>query len=75
MNKTEIKIDKNIKYLGEIKNIELPYGKYDRFELPNGILNKDIPNCGATTIALEDDYSIYNHRTTKTNQKYPSVNL
>ena len=26
MNKTEIKIDKNIKYLGEIKNIELPYG-------------------------------------------------
>ena len=33
MNKTEIKIDKNIKYLGEIKNIELPYGKYDRFEL------------------------------------------
>ena len=43
MNKTEIKIDKNIKYLGEIKNIELPYGKYDRFELPNGILNKDIP--------------------------------
>lgn len=56
MNKTEIKIDKNIKYLEEIKNIELPYGKYDRFELPNGILNKDIPNCGATTIALEDDY-------------------
>lgn len=56
MNKIEIRIDKNIKYLGEIKNIELPYGKFDRFELPNGILNKDIPNCGATTIALQDDY-------------------
>ena len=26
MNKIEIRIDKNIKYLGEIKNIELPYG-------------------------------------------------
>lgn len=56
MNKIEIKIDKNIKYLGEIKNIELPYGKFERFELPNGILNKDIPNCGATTIALEDNF-------------------
>ena len=56
MNKIEIRIDKNIKYLGDIENIELPYGKFDRFELPNGILNKDIPNCGATTIALQDDY-------------------
>ena len=24
---------------------------------------------------VTDKYSIYNHRTTKTNQKYPSVNL
>ena len=40
MNKIEIRIDKNIKYLGDIENIELPYGKFDRFELPNGILNR-----------------------------------
>ena len=43
--------------MGErISTVFSTYGKYDRFELPNGILNKDIPNCGATTIALEDDY-------------------
>lgn len=27
------------------------------------------------TAQHNSDYSIYNHRTTKTNQKYPSVNL
>ena len=45
MIRTDIEIPKNIKYLGEIRNIELPYGTFDRFELPNGILNKDVPNC------------------------------
>ena len=53
MIRTDIEIPKNIKYLGEIRNIELPYGTFDRFELPNGILNKDVPNCGATTLALK----------------------
>ena len=80
MNKIEINIDKNIKYLGEIKNIELPYGKYDRFELPNGILNKDIPNCGATTIALEDNYktiicSPRNNLLQNKNDQYPDTLL
>lgn len=56
MIRTDIEIPKNIKYLGEIRNIELPYGTFDRFELPNGILNKDVPNCGATTLALEDNH-------------------
>ena len=32
MIRTDIEIPKNIKYLGEIRNIELPYGTFDRFE-------------------------------------------
>ena len=44
MNKTSIKVPKGIEYLSQIED----------FELPNGILNKGIPNCGATTLALED---------------------
>ena len=30
---------------------------------------------GLNIINAKDSYCIYNHRTTKTNQKYPSVNL
>ena len=44
MNKTPIEVPKGIEYLSQIED----------FELPNGILNKGIPNCGATTLALED---------------------
>lgn len=42
----------------------------------------DIANSGIQTLKTENrelkakiNYCIYNHRTTKTNQKYPSVNL
>lgn len=31
MIRTDIEIPKNIKYLGEIRNIELPYGTFTRF--------------------------------------------
>lgn len=44
MRKIEIVVPKGTKYVSEIKN----------FELPSGILNKGIPNCGATTLALMD---------------------
>lgn len=39
-------IPKGIQYLSEING----------FELPNGILNKEVTGCGATTIALTDKY-------------------
>ena len=44
-----IKLTGNEKYLSDIRiNGEC-------FEMPNGILDKMIPNCGGTTLALEDD--------------------
>ena len=46
MDKIKINVPKGINYLSEIED----------FELPNGILNKQVPNCGATTLALEDKY-------------------
>ena len=80
MIRTDIEIPKNIKYLGEIRNIELPYGTFDRFELPNGILNKDVPNCGATTLALEDNHktiicSPRNNLLQNKSEQYPNVLL
>ena len=45
------------------------------FKYCNSLTNINIPNSVTT---IEDGafaYCIYNHRTTKTNQKYPSVNL
>lgn len=56
MTRTDIVVPKGIRYLTEIEEIELPYGTFDKFELPNGILNKDVPNCGATTLALIDNH-------------------
>ena len=45
------------------------------FEGCSGLTSINIPN-GVTNIeSYTFAYSIYNHRTTKTNQKYPSVNL
>lgn len=35
----------------------------------------DFNNCVYNNIIAVFIYCIYNHRTTKTNQKYPSVNL
>lgn len=80
MIRTDIEIPKNIKYLGEIRNIELPYGTFDRFELPNGILNKDVPNCGARTLALEDNHktiicSPRNNLLQNKSEQYPNVLL
>lgn len=43
---TEINVPENVNYLGE----------WDGFELPNGIFNKVITGCGATTVAIEDKY-------------------
>lgn len=78
MRRIEIKIPKNIEYLNEIKKIELPYGTFDKFELPNGILNKDAPNCGATTLALEDNHktiicSPRNNLLQNKGEQYPNV--
>jgi len=57
MRTITINVPKGVQYLKEIKN----------FELPNGILNKSVPNCGATTLALEDKH--------KTIIASPRVNL
>jgi len=46
MRKTDVIVPEGIQYLTD----------FDKFELPNGILNKDVPGCGATTLALEDNY-------------------
>lgn len=54
MKKEVIKIPANIKYLTERDKFIEEFGK--PFELPNGILNKEIPGCGATTVALTDEH-------------------
>ena len=54
MKKETIKIPASIKYLTERDKFIEEFGK--PFELPNGILNKEIPGCGATTVALTDEY-------------------
>ena len=54
MKKEVIKIPANIKYLTEREKFIEEFGK--PFELPNGILNKEIPGCGATTFALTDEH-------------------
>lgn len=54
MRKETIKIPARIKYLTEQDKFIEEFGKL--FELPNGILNKEIPNCGATTVALTDNH-------------------
>ena len=54
MKKEVIKISANIKYLTERDKFIREFGK--PFELPNGILNKEIPGCGATTVALTDEH-------------------
>ena len=54
MKKEVIKIPANIKYLTERDKFIEEFGK--PFELPNGILNKHIPRCVATTVALTDEH-------------------
>lgn len=46
MKKVKIKIPKEVMYLGDMKG----------FELPNGIFDKVITGCGATTVAIKDNY-------------------
>ena len=41
----------------------------------NSLTNINIPNIVTTIGNYAFRFCIYNHRTTKTNQKYPSVNL
>lgn len=54
MKKETIKIPTSIKYLTERDKFIEEFGK--TFDLPNGILNKEIPGCGATTVALTDEH-------------------
>ena len=70
MYKTEIEVPEGIKYLNEFEN----------FELPNGILNKQVPGCGATTLALEDKHktiicSPRNNLIINKNEQYPQTLL
>ncbi|MEL5892338.1 DEAD/DEAH box helicase family protein [Bacteroides sp. GD17] len=46
MRRELISIPEGIKYLTDL----------DEFELPNGVCNKKIPGCGATTVALIDNH-------------------
>ncbi len=46
MIKQVIKVPSGIQFLNELNN----------FELPNGVLNKELTGCGATTIALTDKH-------------------
>ena len=50
MNKITISIPSGFKYLSEVKD-----EAGNKFQLPNGILNKEITGCGGTTLALEDE--------------------
>lgn len=53
MNKIEIKLATGNRYLNELKD---ECGNPIKFELPNGVLNKELTGCGGTTLALEDEY-------------------
>lgn len=46
-----IKIPSGIQYLSEFKMED-----GSKYQLPNGILNKELTGCGGTTLALEDEY-------------------
>ena len=50
MKKITISIPSGFKYLSEVKD-----EAGNKFQLPNGILNKEITGCGGTTLALEDE--------------------
>lgn len=47
-------------------------GYYDNVTVKNKNI---VPNTTKNYVPPKNDLCIYNHRTTKTNQKYPSVNL
>lgn len=51
MEKKIINVPAGTKYLSELKNVD-----GTTFELPNGILNKNLTGAGATTLALTDKY-------------------
>lgn len=46
-----IKIPSGIRYLSDVVRED-----GSKFELPNGILNKELTGCGGTTLALEDNH-------------------
>lgn len=53
----EIELLGNERYLSNVKSYKINNKVIDReFELPNGIFNKVVPNCGGTTVALESGY-------------------
>lgn len=61
MRKKTILMPKGIKYLTELNEdfkfpVNTPFSFKLPFELPNGVCNKMTTGCGATTVALEDNY-------------------
>lgn len=53
----EIELLGNVRYLSNVKSYKINNKEINReFELPNGIFNKVVPNCGGTTVALECGY-------------------
>lgn len=72
-------IGKIVLSVGSAENVELSLSSEER--LKNKLI-QIVNNSGMTSfdysnfyITPKIAYCIYNHRTTKTNQKYPSVNL
>ena len=62
-NLSRLNIPNSVSYIGE--------GAFFSCGLKNIVMPSSLKKIEDDTFA----YSIYNHRTTKTNQKYPSVNL
>ena len=62
-----------------LTSIDIPNGvtsiETDAFSYCSGLTSINIPNSVTSIGEAAFYYCIYNHRTTKTNQKYPSVNL
>lgn len=86
-NMTTISLPQNLEELGEsafsycnsLTSISIPGGikilKKETFSGCNSLESISIPDNIITLETSVFKTSIYNHRTTKTNQKYPSVNL
>ena len=66
-------IPESVTYNGTIYSVtSIGYGAFDGC---TGLTSITIPNSVTSIGNSAFAYCIYNHRTTKTNQKYPSVNL
>ena len=76
---TLITIGEEMFYQSKLKTVVIPANATtignSAFEQCASLISIDIPASVETIEAAAFSYCIYNHRTTKTNQKYPSVNL